>query len=81
MQREVELVYSAQGEQVPYAQQNAMDGTEPHPSSFVPYVGHGKQCAANNFSCKAYRVKGSDYCVGHTRSMKAKARRGSARTS
>jgi hypothetical protein len=79
MQREVELVYSAMGEPVPYAQQNAQQGVEVHPSSFTPYVGHGKRCAANNFTCKAYRMKSGDYCVGHAKSMKAKARRAAAR--
>lgn len=38
--------------------------------SGTPYVGRGNRCMANNDTCEARRMEGSDYCVGHTRQLR-----------
>ena len=40
---------------------------------YVPRAGREKMCIAKNDTCKGYKMAGSDYCSGHTRS-KAKGR-------
>lgn len=36
--------------------------------SGVPYVGHTR-CMANEATCQGHRAKGTEYCIGHLRSM------------
>lgn len=36
--------------------------------------GRGSHCAANKNTCKAFKVKGKEYCAGHLRAF-AKAKR------
>ncbi len=45
------------------------EGSRPAPPGGAPYVGRNR-CIANNDTCKAPRAKGTDYCVGHLRSIK-----------
>lgn len=44
-------------------------GTEPARWSVAAYVGRNR-CEANNDTCLGPRAKGTQYCVGHLRSMK-----------
>lgn len=34
-----------------------------------PYLGRGPKCVGNDDTCNANKVKDSDYCAGHLRSM------------
>jgi hypothetical protein len=34
----------------------------------MPYIGHTR-CIANNETCDGPRAKGTEYCIGHLRSM------------
>lgn len=34
----------------------------------VEYVGH-TECIANNYTCRGPRAKGTEYCIGHLKSM------------
>jgi hypothetical protein len=35
----------------------------------APYVGRGNKCSANEDTCEAMRAKGTEFCVGHLRSV------------
>jgi hypothetical protein len=47
------------------------DGSRPAPPGGTPYVGRNR-CIANNDTCKGPRAKGTNYCMGHLRSMEKK---------
>lgn len=32
-----------------------------------PYLGREGKCSANEDSCEGFAIKGSEFCVGHTR--------------
>ena len=34
-----------------------------------PYIGRGNKCSANDDTCEGMRAKGTDYCMGHLRSI------------
>lgn len=34
-----------------------------------PYLGRGNKCSANDDTCKGNRVKDSEFCAGHLRSL------------
>jgi hypothetical protein len=34
-----------------------------------PYIGRGNKCAANDDTCEGMKAKGTDYCMGHLRSI------------
>ena len=38
------------------------------PPGGMPYVGHTR-CMANEGTCQGVRAKGTDFCIGHLRSM------------
>lgn len=48
----------------PYATADA----RPAPAGGMPYIGHTR-CMANDGTCQGIRAKGTEYCIGHLRSM------------
>jgi len=47
---------------------NSAYGSRPAPIG-APYVGRNR-CIANEDTCEGPRAKGTDYCIGHIRSLK-----------
>lgn len=35
----------------------------------APYVGRGNKCMGNDDTCKGIRAKGTQFCMGHLRSI------------
>lgn len=47
-----------------------LDGVKPAGAGWHDYVGRGNLCYANNDTCKARRVDGELFCIGHMRQLK-----------
>jgi len=48
---------------------SAISGSRIAPPS-APYVGRGNKCSGNEDTCEGMRAKGTEFCMGHLRSVK-----------
>ena len=39
-------------------------------SASAPYLGRGNKCSGNEDTCEGMRAKGTEFCMGHLRSVK-----------
>lgn len=61
--------YSLYGESATRGQrQYGLEGAVPAAPGGMPYLGH-TSCMANEETCRGARAKGTDFCIGHLRSM------------
>jgi hypothetical protein len=52
-----------------YQNQPAATGFVPSRDNGVPYQGRGKHCMAQNNTCKGFKARGTNYCIGHLRAL------------